>query len=35
MLAVYRAGDIFHLKANVVHTEHYGPQGVQYLVGRK
>jgi quercetin dioxygenase-like cupin family protein len=31
----YSAGDVFHLPANVAHTERYGPQGVQYLVGRK
>lgn len=32
---VYRVGDVFHLAANVVHRETYGPQGVKYLVGRK
>ncbi|VVE89541.1 cupin domain-containing protein [Pandoraea bronchicola] len=32
---VYREGDVFHLKANEVHAERYGPAGVQYLVGRK
>jgi hypothetical protein len=32
---VYRAGDVFHLGANVAHAEWYGPQGVSYLVGRK
>jgi quercetin dioxygenase-like cupin family protein len=31
----YRSGDIFHLAANVFHTERYGPAGVKYLVGRK
>ncbi|WP_244814964.1 cupin domain-containing protein [Caballeronia sp. Lep1P3] len=31
----YRAGDIFHLPANVEHSEQFGPQGVSYLVGRK
>ena len=31
----YRAGDVFHLAANVEHAEQYGPQGVSYLVGRK
>ncbi len=31
----YRVGDVFHLAANEAHTEHYGPDGVQYLVGRK
>jgi hypothetical protein len=28
-------GDVFHLPANVRHAERYGPNGVQYLVGRK
>jgi quercetin dioxygenase-like cupin family protein len=32
---VYRAGDIFHLRAQVVHEERFGPAGVSYLVGRK
>jgi len=32
---VYRAGDVFHLAANVLHSERYGPEGVEYLVGRK
>lgn len=32
---IYRAGDVFHLAANVPHSERYGPEGVQYLVGRK
>ena len=32
---LYRAGDIFHLRAQVVHEERYGPAGVSYLVGRK
>ena len=31
----YRVGDVFHLLANHVHTERYGPAGVSYLVGRK
>ena len=30
-----RAGDIFHLTANELHNEYYGPHGVRYLVGRK
>jgi uncharacterized RmlC-like cupin family protein len=33
--SVYRAGDVFHLGANVAHAEWYGPQGVSYLAGRK
>jgi quercetin dioxygenase-like cupin family protein len=32
---VYKAGDVFHLKANKPHAERYGPNGVTYLVGRK
>ena len=32
---VYRPGDIFQLEANTLHAERYGPQGVQYLVGRR
>ncbi len=32
---VYGPGDIFHLQANVVHSERYGPRGTRYLVGRK
>jgi quercetin dioxygenase-like cupin family protein len=32
---LYRAGDVFHLPANLAHSERYGPQGVTYLVGRK
>jgi quercetin dioxygenase-like cupin family protein len=32
---LYRVGDVFHLPANVRHAERYGPNGVQYLVGRK
>jgi quercetin dioxygenase-like cupin family protein len=33
--ALYRAGDVFHLGHAHEHAEHYGPQGVRYLVGRK
>lgn len=32
---LYRAGDVFHLAAGLPHVEDYGPQGVQYLAGRK
>lgn len=32
---IYRTGDVFHLQANVNHSERCGPEGVQYLVGRK
>ncbi|MGS0741961.1 cupin domain-containing protein [Glaciimonas sp. GG7] len=31
----YLPGQIFHLQANVPHSERYGSEGVQYLVGRK
>ncbi|BAN24401.1 cupin domain-containing protein [Caballeronia insecticola] len=31
----YSAGDVFHLAANIEHSEQYGPEGVSYLVGRK
>lgn len=31
----YGPGDIFQLGANIPHAEHYGPQGVRYLAGRK
>ena len=31
----YQAGDVFHLNAEMPHTERYGPDGVTYLVGRK
>ena len=30
-----RAGDTFHLNADVLHTETYGPNGVKYIAGRK
>lgn len=33
--ATYTEGDVFHLHANVLHSEFYGPQGVAYQVGRK
>ncbi|KAF3996201.1 cupin [Glaciimonas immobilis] len=32
---LYQPGSIFHLLANQPHAEFYGPEGVQYLVGRK
>ena len=31
----YRAGQVFHLPAGTPHLEQYGPQGVEYLVGRR
>jgi quercetin dioxygenase-like cupin family protein len=32
---VYGPGSIFHLQAGEPHKEHYGPDGVRYLVGRR
>jgi quercetin dioxygenase-like cupin family protein len=32
---LYHVGDVFHLAANLPHAERYGPEGVQYLVGKK
>lgn len=32
---VYCAGQVFHLPANEPHSESYGSDGVEYLVGRK
>ncbi len=32
---LYCVGDVFHLAAGQPHVERYGPQGVQYLAGRK
>jgi quercetin dioxygenase-like cupin family protein len=32
---LYRAGEVFHLLADVPHSEVFGPAGVKYLVGRK
>jgi quercetin dioxygenase-like cupin family protein len=31
----YRPGDIVEVEAGVEHTEHYGPQGYTFLVGRR
>jgi len=31
----FKPGDVFHLLANVEHSERYGAKGVCYLVGRK
>lgn len=33
--STYRRGEIFALSNGTEHIEHYGPQGVRYLVGRK
>ncbi|CAD6520121.1 cupin domain-containing protein [Paraburkholderia sabiae] len=32
---LYKTGDVFHLQANESHSERFGPEGAQYLVGRK
>jgi quercetin dioxygenase-like cupin family protein len=32
---LYKEGDTFHLQANLAHSEKFGPDGVQYVVGRK
>ena len=32
---VCKTGQLFHLRANQLHSERYGPEGVRYLVGRK
>jgi redox-sensitive bicupin YhaK (pirin superfamily) len=31
----FRAGDVFEMTAGCLHTEHYGPAGYTYLVGRR
>ena len=31
----YQPGQVFHLPAGTPHSEQYGPQGVEYLVGRR
>ena len=31
----YQAGQVFHLRADLPHSEQYGPHGVEYLVGRR
>ena len=31
----YQTGQVFHLPAGTPHFEQYGPQGVEYLVGRR
>jgi quercetin dioxygenase-like cupin family protein len=31
----FRVGDIVEVAAGVVHTEHYGPKGYTFLVGRR
>ena len=31
----YQPGQVFHLRAGEPHSEQYGPEGVDYLVGRR
>ncbi|MGE1151797.1 cupin domain-containing protein [Pseudomonas kitaguniensis] len=31
----YKKGDVFHLQRDEAHSEVSGPEGVQYLVGRR
>ncbi len=31
----FRVGDSFEMTAGCVHTEHYGPDGYSFLVGRR
>lgn len=31
----YKVGDVFHVPAHLPHSERYGPNGVEYLAGRK
>lgn len=34
-IKIYRAGDVFHLRRDEAHRESYGPDGVEYLSGRR
>jgi quercetin dioxygenase-like cupin family protein len=34
-IKIYRAGDVFHLRRGEPHRETYGPDGVEYLSGRR
>ena len=34
-IKIYRAGDVFHLRRDEPHREQYGPEGVDYLAGRR
>jgi quercetin dioxygenase-like cupin family protein len=34
-IKIYRAGDVFHLRRGEPHRESYGPDGVDYLSGRR
>lgn len=34
-IKIYRAGDVFHLRRDEPHRESFGPDGVEYLSGRR
>ena len=34
-IKIYRAGDVFHVRRDEPHRESYGPDGVEYLSGRR
>jgi quercetin dioxygenase-like cupin family protein len=34
-IKIYRAGDVFHIRRDEPHRESYGPEGVDYLAGRR
>jgi len=34
-IKIYRPGDVFHLRRDEPHRESYGPEGVEYLSGRR
>jgi quercetin dioxygenase-like cupin family protein len=34
-IKIYRSGDVFHLRRDEPHRESYGPDGVEYLSGRR
>jgi quercetin dioxygenase-like cupin family protein len=34
-IKIYRTGDVFHLRRDEPHRESYGPDGVEYLSGRR
>ena len=34
-IKIYRPGDVFHLRRDEPHRESYGPDGVEYLSGRR
>jgi quercetin dioxygenase-like cupin family protein len=34
-IKIYRPGDVFHLRREEPHRESYGPEGVDYLSGRR